>query len=300
MHMKSIWKLVAIIATTAGVAACDKDPVAVQSVSLDKNEIELAVGATETISATVLPENAEDKTIIWSSSDPSVATVSDGTITGVKFGEATITATAAGISAECVVIVSYGAPAVDLGLSVKWAAFNVGAQSEEESGWYFAWGETSGKSVYNWEKQGDYLWGTNPDFPTGPGLTKYYAGDGLKTLQAGDDPATANWGGKWRTPTIDEINELLDASKCEWTWDSAKKGYTVKGLKTGNTIFLPAAGFRAREDVYRVGLHGYYWSSTIDESDLRYARNFDFGSSEFKADNDYRFFGESVRAVKAN
>lgn len=292
----------AIIAITAGIVACSKDPVSVQSISLDKNKIEIGVGKTELLSVIVHPENAEEVTVTWSSSDPSVATVSDGTVTAVKIGKATITAVAEGLSAECAVTVFYDAPAVDLGLSVKWASYNVGAQKEEEPGSYFAWGETLEKGTYSWEKDGDYKWGVvNPVASPKYGLTKYTAGaeggDGLKTLQPEDDPATTSWGGKWRTPTIDEIKELFDSSKCEWTWDAEKKGYIVKGVKTGNTIFLPAAGFRAREDTYRVGLYGYYWSSSVDESDLRFASNFDFSKDSQTIGNDYRFYGQSIRAV---
>lgn len=63
-----------------------------------------------------------------------------------------------------------------------------------------------------------------------------------------DDAATVIWGTRWRTPTYDEFVELLDPAKCEWTWDAVKKGYTVKGLKTGNSIFMPVPGYRCWSD----------------------------------------------------
>ena len=149
---------------------------------------------------------------------------------------------------------------------------------------------------------GDYKWGVydnsaSPKF----GMTKYTAdvegGDGLKTLQPGDDPATANWGTKWRTPTLDEIKDLLDNTKCEWTWDADKKGYTVKGLKTGNSIFLPAAGCRYGSDLEEVGTYGYYRSSSVLESKPSSAYLIFFTSGDHDWNYGGRRYGLSVRAV---
>lgn len=195
---------------------------------------------------------------------------------------------------------SGGCEAVDLDFSVKWASYNVGALNVEGRGSYFAWGETTEKTNYDWAKEGDYKWGIH-DNSASPkyGMTKYTAdvegGDGLKTLQPGDDPATANWGTKWRTPTLDEIKDLLDNTKCEWTWDAAKKGYTVKGLKTGNSIFLPAAGCRYGSDLDSAGASGDYWSSSVDESYPSNAYYFYSGGHDWS--NGYRYCGQSVRAV---
>ena len=197
---------------------------------------------------------------------------------------------------------SGGCEAVDLGLSVKWASYNVGALNVDGRGSYFAWGETTEKANYDWAKEGDYKWGVydgsaNPNY----GMTKYTAddegGDGLKTLQPGDDPATANWGTKWRTPTFDEIKELLDETNCEWTWDASKKGYTVKGLKTGNAIFLPAAGIRSESDLDLAGARGFYWSSSVREFNPSNAISLFFYSDGHRGNNGNRFCGLSVRAV---
>ena len=118
---------------------------------------------------------------------------------------------------------SGGCDAVDLGLSVKWAAYNVGATAPEEYGSYFAYGETKEKSKYDWS---NYKWGEEDR------TTKYNndveSGDGLKTLLPEDDAATVNWGTKWRTPTCEEIDDLLDDANCEWTWDATKKGIPSK------------------------------------------------------------------------
>lgn len=171
---------------------------------------------------------------------------------------------------------SGGCEAVDLGLSVKWAAYNVGALNVDDSCSYFAWGETEEKDNYNWTKDG---------------------GDGLKTLQAGDDPATKNWGSKWRTPTLDEIKELFDKTKCEWIWDATKKGYTIKGLKTGDSIFLPITGFRDGTDLKGIGTDGVYWSSSVFESAPTSAYFFNFNSVQHHWGYISRYYGLSVRAV---
>lgn len=181
----------------------------------------------------------------------------------------------------------------------KFAEYNVGASAPEEYGGYFAWGETSEKSNYS---VGTYLWGNyNSEAAPKYGMNKYTAdaegGDGLKTLQAGDDPATVVWGENWRTPTSAEFEDLVDPNKCEWTWDDEKKGYTVEGLETGNTIFLPAAGFRANEGTYRNGSYGYYWSSSVEDDPVSCARNLNISKTAHVSGNDLRFYGESVRAV---
>lgn len=78
----------------------------VESISLNKSEISLNVGGTETLTATVLPENATDKTVTWETSNTEVATVANGVVTGVAKGEATITAKAGDKTATCKVSVN--------------------------------------------------------------------------------------------------------------------------------------------------------------------------------------------------
>ena len=196
---------------------------------------------------------------------------------------------------------SGGCEAVDLGLSVKWASYNVGAHDVYGHGSFFAWGETEEKENYGWFNEGEYKWGVldSEDAPK-YGMTKYTGdvegGDGLKTLLPEDDPATVNWGTKWRTPTAMEVEELFDKANTEWTWDDEKKGYVVRSLKTGNSIFLPTAGYREGTDLLLVGEYGGFWSSSLvedypDEAHLFYI--------EGGSDNSYdkRFYGLSVRAV---
>ena len=106
--------------------------------------------------------------------------------------------------------------AIDLGLSVKWASCNVGATAPEEYGGYYAWGETEEKSDYNWITY-KHCNGSNETT-----MTKYCTDssygtvDNKTTLEQEDDVATVKWGGNWRIPTREELQELID--KCTWTW----------------------------------------------------------------------------------
>ena len=167
---------------------------------------------------------------------------------------------------------------VNLGLSVKWATCNVGASKPEDYGNYYAWGETSTKSSYtsdnsktNGKSMGDIK-----------GNSSY-------------DAARANWGGKWRMPTESEMQELIDRCNWIWTTQNGVKGYKVTG-PNGNSIFLPAAGFRNGSSLFCAGSYGYYWSYTPDGS-LDRAYSLDFNSDGPVMDFLYRYYGFSVRPV---
>ena len=186
------------------------------------------------------------------------------------------------------------AQAVDLGLSVKWANMNVGAESPEDYGDYFAWGETATKTTYNWS--------TYFDTSDGGGTFTKYNNDGGKTvLDPEDDAAHVNWGGSWRMPTQAEWQELLD--NCTWTWTTQNgiKGYKVTSNKAGYTdkfIFLPAAGYRLESDLGFAGSNGYYWSSSLGEYYSYYAWYLLFSSGGHNLDYGYcRCSGQSVRPV---
>ena len=177
---------------------------------------------------------------------------------------------------------------VDLGLSVKWATCNVGASSPEEYGDYYAWGETETKSTYNWST---YIDSPNRD---GNSFTKYYNNGGKTQLDPDDDVAHVKWKGTWRMPTDTELTELR--TMCKWTWNSTKKGYTVEG-PNGNSIFLPAAGYRSGGSLYNAGSRGVYWSSSLDTSGSNDAYSVYFNSSNVDRYDNGRFYGRSVRPV---
>ncbi len=192
-----------------------------------------------------------------------------------------------------------GVEAVDLGLSIKWASCNVGAEKPEDYGNYYAWGETEAKMPYSWDT---YKYGSASN-----ALTKYCSNSGsgkdgftdnLTTLEASDD-AAANWGGNWRMPTDDEWTELRN--NCFWSWTtlSGVKGYEVKA-SNGNSIFLPAAGFRDNWDLNFAGSFsssGFYGSSSLYTDNPNNAWHVFFGLTGVYRESYYRYCGQSVRPV---
>ena len=172
---------------------------------------------------------------------------------------------------------------VDLGLpsGVKWATCNVGASSPEDYGDYFAWGETSPKAEYTWENSVTF-------------------GDQMSDISgnAQYDAATANWGGSWRMPTNDEMQELVDHCEWEWTEVNGVNGSRVIG-PNGSCIFLPAAGYRGGSSLNSGGGFGYYWSSTpLDDGGdgIAYYLGFDDGGG-FVGWSGYRNYGLTVRPI---
>ncbi len=168
---------------------------------------------------------------------------------------------------------------VDLGLTVKWATCNIGATAPEGYGDYYAWGGTTTKKNYTsfncvtyGKEMGDIA-----------GNPKY-------------DAARANWGGKWRMPTQDEIDELINNCHQEWTTRNGVNGYKVTG-PNGNSIFLPAAGCYSGSEPDYDGHCGYYWSSTPDEDHTGEAYQLEFDSEDFGWDWDSREYARPVRAV---
>ena len=157
---------------------------------------------------------------------------------------------------------------VDLGLSVPWATFNVGANAPEEIGDFFAWGETEPKSRYNWST---YIYCNG----SGNTLTKYnwdsnYGSvlDYKSILDPQDDAANVIWGENWRTPTYAELVELIDG--CNWSYtdnynNTGVSGYIVTGKKAGytnNSIFLPFTDSPSVQNGYK--WQGYYVASNLN------------------------------------
>lgn len=174
---------------------------------------------------------------------------------------------------------------VDLGLSVKWAGWNVGATSPEEYGGYFAWGELEEKSDYSVDTY-QYYDQANKVYQ--------FIGDNISGTQY--DVARTQWGGNWRMPTKEEFQELVD--RCDWEW---AKYNGVSGQKVigpnGNSIFLPAAGYRFGRNFSYRGSDGHYWMGDFyrDDSKNAYFLYFYYGYEHWNYD--YRFDGFSVRPV---
>ena len=194
---------------------------------------------------------------------------------------------------------------VDLGLpsGTLWATCNIGASKPEGYGNYYAWGETSTKSTYNW---GTYKY-ANGDYDK---LTKYcnnsdYDNNGftdkLTTLQSGDDPATANWGSGWQTPSKAQWDELLSNTTNQWTTKNGVKGRQFTSKKNGQTLFLPAAGSRWGSELNYAGSYGYYWSRSLYTDNPSYAWYLYFHSGSCRMGSGRsRSSGFSVRPVRLN
>ena len=259
------------------------------------------------LTATISPADATEKRVKWSSSNDSVATVTaDGLVTAVGDGTAEITVTTVdkGYCASCTVKVTLE-QAVNLGLSVKWASINLGASTPGEYGDYFAWGEVEPKEYYDYYT---YKW-FEGSYVIDPYLSKYctdskygYNGftDNKTVLDPEDDAATVNWGGSWRMPTLNEYQELLDNCTKTWTTLNGVYGRKFTSNKSGytkNWIFLPAAGCRQNSSLFNEGPNGYYWSSTLNVDDPRYAYFVYFQSNNENWYNGTRYDGLSVRPV---
>ena len=281
----------------------------VSSIILDKTNASLKVGEKVTLTATVKPDDATDKTYIWSSSDNSVAAVDqNGKITAKAKGKTVIKATAndgSGVFASCAVLVrvpytAVAGDAVDLGLSVKWSSMNLGATTPTGYGDYFAWGETAPKEKYSWETyelctNGTYStftrYNSNSDFGTVDNKTEF------KDYNYEDDAARQALGGNWRMPTDAEWTELRE--QCTWTWTTQNGVYgsLVTSKTNGNSIFLPAAGRWRITDFEDAGSFGYYFSSTVETKRPQLAWLIDFNYIGVYRVDYYRCCGYSVRPV---
>ena len=192
---------------------------------------------------------------------------------------------------------------VDLGLpsGLLWATCNIGAENPEDYGDYFAWGETQPKDYYDWDTY-QYCNGSNNT------LTKYcnnssygYNGftDNLTALLPEDDAATAKWGEGWRMPTKEEFQELYNNTASDWTTQNGVNGWLFTA-SNGNSLFLPAAGYRDTNDLYHAGSHCYYWSSSLDTLRPSYAFGIDFNSLYYSMYSNGRLSGQSVRPVRSS
>ena len=199
--------------------------------------------------------------------------------------------------------------AVDLGLSVKWANMNVGANSETDKGLMFAWGETVGYSSsdyndhkFDWEnyKFGEYKSLIKYNYTSGFGTV-----DNKTVLDPDDDVVTEEYGGSWRMPTKKEFNELCTSDKIESrVYMENYKGSGVNGwlftATNGNSIFIPHAGYRNNPTARDNNVNeGFYWTSTLgdDTSAKAYCANLKL-TSTIVYEGLTRNHGMSIRGVK--
>ena len=192
---------------------------------------------------------------------------------------------------------TYSAEAVDMGLSVQWSSMNLGAASPEQDGAYYAWGETEPKASYAWST---YLLYDN----TTSRLVKYNTNsssglvDNKETLDPEDDAASVKLGNGWRVPTIAEWQELRTNSTRMATTQNGTTGWLITSTITGNSIFLPASGYRQNNSLDRKNYQGRYWSSNIRDTSPECAWTEELTSDAMWENMDGRQYGFSIRPVK--
>ena len=192
---------------------------------------------------------------------------------------------------------------VDLNLpsGLLWASCNLGANTPEGYGNYYAWAETATKEVYTWST---YHYCTVDDRDSLQTLTKYNTSeaygtvDNLTLLQASDDATTQALGNGARIPTKEEWEELLNNTTIEWTTLNNVAGYKFTAAN-GNSLFLPAAGSFNDSELIVAGEYGFYWSSSLYTDDPSDAWSFSFQSEGHRIGSfGYRTDGQSVRPVR--
>jgi hypothetical protein len=193
---------------------------------------------------------------------------------------------------------------VDLGLpsGTLWATCNIGANSPEDYGDYFAWGETegyySGKVDFDWNS---YKW----CYDSGSKLTKYCDFYGYGTvdnkieLELEDDAAYVNWGPKWSMPSYKQFRELINNEYTNTEWTSLNRIYGIKitSKKNYNSIFLPAAGLSSNSSLDYIGTYGRYWSCNLQSGFPDSAYYLQFSLDGVNISTDGRCCGYSVRPV---
>lgn len=205
-----------------------------------------------------------------------------------------------------VVIDKVGYNYVDLGLpsGTLWAVCNVGADTPEGYGDYFAWGETQPKNYYDWPTYQFCRGASNTLIKycnnSGYGYNSFT--DDLTILLPEDDAATTNWGMNWRMPTVGDWQELLKYTTSIWTQQNGVKGRLFTATNgSGNSVFLPAAGYGDCTNLgYNATTVGRYWSNslnTIDGPSCAIGFNFDSQTCTTGSPSAFRDYGRSVRAV---
>ena len=298
---------------------------------ISANDFTLQEGGTATVKIT---SGCGTYTLTNTAENVVTATLNGSTITlkALKAGNALVTVEDYTSGQTCSIAVTVTAKpdnpvtpgdAIDLGLpsGTLWASCNVGASSPEEYGLYFAWGETQGYTgdtsdgrsfywaSYKWMNAGQSSWKQVNKYTFADGQTRAcwydssgtFIGDGLTELLPEDDAATANWGSDWQMPSNEQFEELINSSytTTEWTTLNGVYGRKITCKSNGNSIFLPAAGYRGNASLYSAGSYGYYWSRSLDTYYSYGARGLSFHSGDIRTCYYLRYGGQSVRPVRA-
>ncbi len=303
-------------------------PLYIEQQSLDLGEV--PIGQTRTGELTIVNNTTATKTLtataeapFWFKDGESCVSTKSVVVPGNSCGSVTVQFTATTLGdysgiitfqnssldgGQCVIPVHARAITnnsnhdwVDLGLpsGTLWATCNVGANSPEEYGDYFAWGETEPKEVYDLNT---YKWCLGNDATITKYCTKSSYGnngftDGKTELDPEDDAAYVNWGPLWRMPSRAQQIELFEQCTHTGTTHNGVNGQLFIG-PNGNSIFIPTAGIRWDDSLSSVGENGYYWSRTLWADAPHYAYNLGVARSGAFLDFFHRTNGFPVRAVR--
>ena len=237
-------------------------------------------GGDKKIAVATLGKGSQNRSIV-------ISGVSEGTTTFNVFNEATAQTLPLTVEVTGDNVTVTDERIVDLGLSVKWANCNVGANEPQDYGDYFAWGEVTPKQSFSANNYQYYSNGTFVDIGSDISGTQY-------------DAATHNMGEGWRMPTKAEYEELI--SKCQWIFVNfrGQRGWKVTG-PNGNMIFLPAAGSMLYDWNEDESINGFYWSSNVADNN-REVHTLFTTMRDYKMYYSHmnRFEGRTIRAVTAN
>lgn len=178
---------------------------------------------------------------------------------------------------------------INLGLpsGTKWACCNIGADSPEMFGSYFAWGETIPKSNFTWKT---YQYGRSAEDVD-------YIGSDIAATNY--DAAYVTLGNDYQTPSMELCKELIEKTQSTWVTINGVQGRIFTG-ETGASIFLPACGCRIREEIRYIGESGHYWTSTYHDTEPRLARNMTIEASGVGYQGGGgRFNGHPIRPVQS-
>ena len=309
--------------------------VPVVTVSLSSTSLKFYEGDSHQLTATVKPNDATDKTVVWSSDAPTVATVDQsGHVTGISAGTANISASAGGKVAKCTVTVSsrvvatayyideYGVnhgKGTAIGMAI-WAPVNCGYHKDDfKYGKLYQWGRKYGQgydgdattptieeggisAITGQHKSKSNVFFTstsefNSDWLYPQDSKLWNSGTDSNPVKTENDPCPEGW----RVPTSAEFAELIN-NYSSWTIDdNGRSGRWFSGTNSYTAsvpqVFFPAAGDRSRNDgsANHRGNDGRYWSSSPRSY---YAGRLWISSSNVYVDSNYRAYGYSVRCVQ--
>ncbi len=173
---------------------------------------------------------------------------------------------------------------VDLGLSVMWAKYNIGAEKETQQGGLYGWGDATGLNTST----------TLTDYTPASDIVGT-ANDIAYSASAGID---GNAEQKSMLPTTTQVEELISKTTHTWTAVDGVSGYKFTA-KNGNSIFIPAVGYREGETISGATVIGEYWTGNINSISTDYGTTLNMQESAMVEGMSKRSLGLAVRSVRA-